>query len=822
MVLKNRKIILLFLFLSSQLTFLQCNLFKSHTNSPVAKNGFLDLSIHNDAIVKNEFANLKGEWKFFWNESKNPNQLHDFESESETIIVPSSWNQKIIDGKKLGSTGFATYYLQVKIPEKWKNRVLLLRVDYHAGAYELFVNGILSQSVGMFGAKKEISKNVHAPSIGYIYSNSEILNIVIHESNFEHRVGGIGREIYLGFPKAINSISNERRISDLFSISVLFIISLYYFFYFLIRNSDKSSLIFSILCFFLLIRALVQNEQILREYFPNGNYKIFLLIEYSAMYFAPSLAVHFFSLPIEFKFKNKIIISCYTISIGYFVYAIIVDTISISNTVLHFQYIVLILSIFSIGLNVLAITKKIKHSWLSLGSMFVALVTIIIDMLIIQEKIQLPFTASYGLIFMIFTQGIILAVRHSEAFSTNEQLTNELTLFNENLEIKVNERTIELNSAIERMEKSVKARNDFLANMSHEIRTPMNIISGMAELLDESELKPEQKEYVSIFNIANKTLLNVLNDVLDLSKLEQGFLSIDTHEFRIDHLLNDLNKIFQFKTKGTSLTFDIQIEKDVPLLVKGDSNRISQILFNLLSNAFKFTNNGQVSLSLSLENNQYFVFTVKDTGIGMTEEKISNLFIRFYQAHDSNQIFQRGTGLGLAISKKLVELMNGNIAVKSTLGIGSEFVFKIPLMISTTANLVNSQLKQTNEQFHNLKVLIVDDVQENLLIVKKFLEKEVFSIHLSSGGYEAVTIFDENLFDIVLMDIQMPTLNGFELLKIFRKIDSDRFRFTPIIAFTANVTLEEQREINDAGFNGFLSKPVSKKVIFDKFNELLS
>lgn len=453
--------------------------------------------------------------------------------------------------------------------------------------------------------------------------------------------------------------------------------------------------------------------------------------------------------------------------------------------------------------------------------MFIALITIIIDMMIIQEKIQIPFTASYGLIFMIFTQGIILAVRHSEAFRINEKLTNELTLFNENLENKVKERTVELNLAIERMEKSVKARNEFLANMSHEIRTPMNIISGMAQLLDESDLKPEQKEYVSIFNIANKTLLNVLNDVLDLSKLEQGFLSIDIHEFKIDNLFSDLNKIFQFKTKGTLLTFEMRIDQNVPLFVKGDSNRISQILFNLLSNAFKFTNKGKVILTLSFEDNRLFVFSVRDTGIGMTEEKISKLFIRFYQAHDTNQIFQRGTGLGLAISKKLVELMHGTISVNSILGEGSEFTFKIPLEIATFRNLENSQFQQTNKQMENLKVFVIDDVQENLLIVKKFLEKNISDIYLSTGGNEAVNIYEENLFDIVLMDIQMPNLSGFDLLKIFRKIDSDRFNFCPIIAFTANVTSEEQREIVEAGFSGFLSKPVSKKDIFDKFMEVL-
>ncbi|EKJ87652.1 signal transduction histidine kinase [Leptospira meyeri] len=788
---------------------------------PEAKNGFLDLSnlIHQD--IQKDFVILNGEWKFFWNESKNEKLPLTNNLESETIIVPSSWNQKLINDKKIGSFGYATYFLQVKIPENWKNKILLLRADYHAGAYEIFVNAALSQSVGKFGTTKETSKNVHSPSLGYIYANSDILNILIHESNFEHRVGGIGRPLYLGLPNAINTISNQRRNSDLFSISVLFIIGLYYIFYFLIRKSDKSNLIFALLCFFLLIRAFVQNEQILREFYPNGNYKLFLLIEYSAMYFSPSIALHFFSLPIEYPYKNKYLIISYSISFLYFFYAIFLDTYSISLTVLQFQYIVLLIAVFTVLLNILAIYKRVKYSWISLCSMFVALITIIIDMMIIQEKIQFPFTASYGLIFMIFTQGIILAVRHSEAYRTNEKLTNELTLFNENLENKVKERTLELNLAIERMEKSVKARNEFLANMSHEIRTPMNIISGMAQLLDESDLKPEQKEYVSLFNIANKTLLNVLNDVLDLSKLEQGFLTIDSHDFKIDELFSDLNKIFQFKTKGTLVTFEILIDQNVPLFVKGDSNRISQILFNLLSNAFKFTNVGKVVLSLSIEDNGFFVFKVRDTGIGMTEEKISKLFIRFYQAHDSNQIFQRGTGLGLAISKKLVELMKGTISVKSSLGEGSEFKFKIPLDIATPKNFENSQFQQTNKQFENLKVFVIDDVQENLLIVKKFLEKKVSVIYLSTGGIEAVSIYEENLFDIVLMDIQMPNLNGFDMLKIFRKIDSDRFHFCPIVAFTANVTLEEQREILEAGFSGFLSKPVSKKDVFDKFIEIL-
>lgn len=821
MVSKNRKIIAIFLFFITQFTICQCNLFVLHSNLPVAKNGFLDLSNFDLGNIQNEFAVLNGEWIFFWNQSKNEKLQLNLNSELETIIVPGSWNQKIVNGEKIGSLGYATYFLQVKLPEKWKNKILLLRADYHAGAYEIFVNGVLSQSVGKFGTTKETSKNVHAPSIGYIYSNSDILNIVIHESNFEHRVGGVGRPLYLGLPKTINSISNQRRNSDLFSISVLFIISLYYIFYFLIRKSDKSNLIFALLCFFLLIRAFVQNEQILREYFPNGDYKLFLLIEYSAMYFSPSIALHFFSFPITYPYKNKFLAISYIISFIYFFYALFVDTFSISLTVLQFQYIVLLISIFTVSLNILAIYKKVKYSWISLCSMFIALITIIIDMMIIQEKIQIPFTASYGLIFMIFTQGIILAVRHSEAFRINEKLTNELTLFNENLENKVKERTVELNLAIERMEKSVKARNEFLANMSHEIRTPMNIISGMAQLLDESDLKPEQKEYVSIFNIANKTLLNVLNDVLDLSKLEQGFLSIDIHEFKIDELFSDLNKIFQFKTKDTLLTFEMRIDQNVPLFVKGDSNRLSQILFNLLSNAFKFTNKGKIILSLSIEDNSLFVFSVKDTGIGMTEEKISKLFIRFYQAHDTNQIFQRGTGLGLAISKKLVELMHGTISVNSILGEGSEFTFKIPLEIATFRNLKNSQFQQTNKQMENLKVLVIDDVQENLLIVKKFLEKNISDIYLSTGGNEAVNIYEENLFDIVLMDIQMPNLSGFDLLKIFRKIDSDRFNFCPIIAFTANVTSEEQREIVEAGFSGFLSKPVSKKDIFDKFMEVL-
>lgn len=785
----------------------------------IAKDGFLDLSEIQDVKETNDFVSLNGEWIFIWNNSNN--NIFSSNSTFDKIHVPGSWNQKIINGNKIGSIGYATYNLQVKLPKRWINRVLSLRADYHAGAYKLFVNGLLTQSVGVFGTTKETSKNVHSPSIGYFLTNSNILNIVIYESNFEHRVGGIGRPIYLGLPQAIDSISNQRRNSDLFSISVLFIIGLYYLFYFLIRKSDHSSFVFSILCFFLLLRAFVQNEQILREYFPEGNYKFFILLEYSAMYFAPSVALHFFSIPVQYLYKKYLILTGYTISLSYFIYALFSDTIEISLTVLHFQYIVLCFSFITIALNIYSIYKKIKHSWISLGSMFVALITIIIDMMIIQEKVHIPFTASYGLIFMIFTQGIILAIRHSESYKTNEILTNELTLFNENLETKVIERTKELNLAIVRMEKSVKARNEFLANMSHEIRTPMNIISGMAQLLEESLLTPEQKEYVNIFNIANKTLLNVLNDVLDLSKLEQGYLSIDSFAFRIDELVSDLNKIFQFKTKGTSLNFDVNIDENVPLFVKGDSNRISQILFNLLSNAFKFTNEGNISLFVRFKANDLFVFEVTDTGIGMSDEKMSNLFVRFYQAHESNQIFQRGTGLGLAISKKLVELMNGEISVESQLGLGSKFQFQIPLEI------INPSLSTTYVSNHNklnfleIKILIIDDVQENLMIVKKLLEKQIPNIFLSFGEHDAISLFESQRFDIVLMDIQMPKMNGFELIKIFRKIDSKRFNFTPIIAFTANVTMEEQIEISDAGFNGFLSKPVTKKDIFDKFLEVL-
>lgn len=816
---QKKTIQLYFVFLVPLFFFIHCKISNDHTNLIIAKDGFLDLSEIQDVKETNDLVSLNGEWLFNWNDSNN----NEFNSNStfDKIQVPGSWNQKIINGIKIGSIGYATYNLQVKLPKRWTNRVLSLRADYHAGAYKLFANGLLTQSVGVFGTTKETSKNVHSPSIGYFFSNSNILNIVIHESNFEHRVGGIGRPIYLGLPQAIDSISNQRRNSDLFSISVLFIIGLYYLFYFLIRKSDHSSLVFSILCFFLLLRAFVQNEQILREYFPEGNYKFFILLEYSAMYFAPSVALHFFSIPVQYLYKKYLILTGYTISFSYFIYALFSDTIEISLTVLHFQYIVLFFSFITIALNIFSIYKKIKHSWISLGSMFVALITIIIDMLIIQEKVHIPFTASYGLIFMIFTQGIILAIRHSESYKTNELLTNELTLFNENLETKVIERTKELNLAIVRMEKSVKARNEFLANMSHEIRTPMNIISGMAQLLEESLLTPDQKEYVNIFNIANKTLLNVLNDVLDLSKLEQGYLSIDSFAFRIDDLVSDLNKIFQFKTKGTSLKFEVKIDENVPLFVKGDSNRISQILFNLLSNAFKFTNEGNISLFVRFKANNLFIFEVTDTGIGMSEEKMSNLFVRFYQAHESNQIFQRGTGLGLAISKKLVELMNGEISVESQLGLGSKFQFQIPLEI------INPSLSTTYVSNHNkvnfleIKILIIDDVEENLMIVKKFLEKQVPNIFLSFGGHDAISLFESQKFDIVLMDIQMPKMNGFELIKIFRKIDSKRFNFTPIIAFTANVTMEEQIEISDAGFNGFLSKPVTKKDMFDKFLEVL-
>lgn len=384
----------------------------------------------------------------------------------------------------------------------------------------------------------------------------------------------------------------------------------------------------------------------------------------------------------------------------------------------------------------------------------------------------------------------------------------------------------ELQIAREAALNSQKAKDEFLANMSHELRTPLNAIIGFGNLLKESSLPGKQKEYVEIINSSSNNLLSIVNDVLDLSKIEAGKLVIKNEPFHVKELLKSIEQLFSELVREKHLYFSCIIDENVPATVLGDKEKIKQILVNLISNAIKFTAIGGIKIEVqNLENDTFnhtckLSITVKDTGAGIPSDKLDTIFERFEQLEHITTRQHGGTGLGLTIVKNLVEKLGGTITVDSQDGVGSAFTFKAVMGIPDEANNNTSQSRYpASVSLHNSRILVVDDNIPNSLLVKHILEKHSAIGAYVYNGIEAISLLRKESFDLILMDIQMSVMDGFTAIQ---KIKEYKLSTAPIIAMTAYVTEIEVEKCKAAGFDAYIPKPIDEKTLTEKIAYLLS
>lgn len=402
-----------------------------------------------------------------------------------------------------------------------------------------------------------------------------------------------------------------------------------------------------------------------------------------------------------------------------------------------------------------------------------------------------------------------------------QQILIQQELIKKNKELE--ESRMELLKTKEEAIQARKSKEIFLANMSHEIRTPINGIMGIMHMFKSSELSNEQKDWLKRLDNASQSLLLIINDILDLSKIDSGMLKIEYEDFSLTKMIEDIERIFKIKANHKQLDFQIQVEESVPQYIRYDSLRLQQIISNFISNSLKFTEKGSIDLIITevekRNNNHRLRFTVKDTGIGIKEGSVDKIFMAFEQADDGITKKFGGTGLGLAIVKRLANLLNGNIGAESVYGEGSSFYFE-GWFESSSKEIEdkNKEVPTYNSfpKFNDLRVLVAEDNDLNSFMLAHMLRSWNCEVDIVKNGQLALEKVEHNNYDLILMDTHMPIMSGFEAIKEIKNHSAPEKHGIPIITISASVLEHEQAAAYRAGADGVIGKPFDPIELYQK------
>jgi signal transduction histidine kinase/ActR/RegA family two-component response regulator len=490
----------------------------------------------------------------------------------------------------------------------------------------------------------------------------------------------------------------------------------------------------------------------------------------------------------------------------------------------------IVLAFILVGVSATGVAYS-SVAWVYYGYVGCVLLPLMIRLFYVGGEVYYALSAMTGFFLCVMVMAVYRMYKSStaelELSYKNEALIDDLTAATSNLE-KLNDNLkdeiqhgkqieAELKEARDRAEKMSKAKGEFLANMSHEIRTPMNGVIGTLQLLEDTELSQDQHEFVNTAHKSADALLAILNDILDLSKIEAGKLSFENIPFDFRQIIKDIVVLHSLKSEQQGVSLKQEIDESLPDTLIGDPTRLRQVIVNLVSNALKFTRQGEVKISVEvLQSNNESVdvkVTVSDSGIGIAQTALDTLFNAFTQADGSTTRKYGGTGLGLAIVSQLVEMMDGSLGVESEEGEGSSFWF-IANYPCTDEACVSAEktAKQSGKVMLNAKVLLVEDNPINQMVAQKMLEKFGLKATLADNGVEALKLLKEQIFDLVLMDCQMPEMDGFDATREIRKLDIKTLyeKRLPVVAMTANVMSGDRERCLEVGMDDYIGKPVQR------------
>tara|TARA_R110000868_G_scaffold383578_7_gene650659 strand:+ start:7983 stop:10301 length:2319 start_codon:yes stop_codon:yes gene_type:complete len=747
---------------------------------PIIQRGLLDLTRYN--FDNNTELALNGEWQFFWNQLIEPGE--PTRKMPEIVSFPHLWS----DNTELGFFGYATYKIKILVPKVYPKLALTIPDMY--SSYKLYIGDKLIAQNGIVATTKEkYSPNWLPITVPLDRFESETVDIILQVANFDHSKGGVRLPIVIGKEDVLQR-DREIELGYAFVLTgslimgALFFLGLYSF-----GKQEKTILYFALFCLVYSYRIIGTELYPLHFLLPNLPWILAIKLEYISLYLSASL----FGMFIKNLYPNetsKFIMDGINYTFLVFsVAALVLPPFYFTSLINYFFAILSVYIVYTIYILVNARINKSVGSGFALASIAVVFVVFIYDLLeyfvILQENLFINFV---GYISFFFLQSLTLSNRFSHT----------------------------LNEAKETAETASVAKTHFLSTMGHELRTPLNAVIGLSELLLDSKSEKEKMQFATTIKKSGENLLSIINNILDFTKIESSDVELEYSPTNIPYLLADIVKMLGSLTDPKKVKLSFRFDDSLPEFIETDGTRLRQILINLIGNAIKFTDEGEISVQVttteSISEKGQILFIVKDSGIGIPEDKMSLLFDRFSQIETDRNRRYGGTGLGLAISKRLIEGMRGRIWVQSKKDSGTTFYFtieSIPVSKRKLAELKEKlNPKDSLETRKDISILAVEDNLINQKVVLKVLERLGFKADVASNGFEAVQQVQEKSYDLIFMDMEMPEMDGIEATYKIKEL-GEKAHSPIIVAMTANATTEDKTRCFEAGMVDFISKPIT-------------
>ncbi|MHA4894430.1 ATP-binding protein [Pedobacter sp. PWIIR3] len=731
---------------------------------------------------------LRGTWGFYWSMLVAPED--SVTVPPQYVKFPSRWTDYKSWERKLPAFGYASYKVKLLLPKS--DETLRIAMPETYTAYALFING---KPVATNG-KVSISSEKFVPHWEYkafdVPRNTEELIILLQISNFVHSKGGISKPLVIGKKFDIELERRSAEAIDFILFGCLIMGSLFFLGLFILGNRDKAILMFAIYSTVYSYRIIGVDDYVLHTVFPNLDWYIAIRMEYMSLFLSIGLFALYTKYLYPLETNKKIIeivsIVCFTFALA----TLCISPIFFTQLINPFLIVTIFCLVYVPVIYTIAYIKKRPGSIYTLLSSLALIPAFAITLLhywgIIGSHQILSF---FCYICFFFLQSLVLSHRVSFA----------------------------LKQATTQAEEGLVVKSEFLSTMSHEIRTPLNAVIGMSHLLLKNEPREDQIEQLDIMLFSANNLLAIVNDILDYTKIEAGKVTFEHIEMDIASIARNIVSGLQGSATDKGISLKLDVDEKLKHKLMGDPTRTSQVVTNLVHNAIKFTQKGNVQVGIEVANQNERTVTlniyVKDTGIGISEDKQKIIFERFTQADSSTSRGFGGTGLGLAISKKILELQKSSLKLISEEGKGSTFYF-IQIFEKSIKEIKphdpETLPNEADKPLTGVHILLVEDNLMNVLVAQKYLERWGATIDVAHNGLEGLNTVDPKIHRLVLIDLHMPVMDGYEATRNMRS----RGISIPIIALTANLPNEIAEQVRDAGIDDFVVKPFLPDELYSK------